>query len=146
MTPAQLLDLLPDRDGMMSLTIAGTPRTADGAQLALGYLAPRAWANASGGSRQSEVTLFDRAGVDLIGSASTVVYRTRSAASARYIGGAFHSDEPGTSGRPQDAVAAAASTGVPGAREQAQQQTVAGYLMTKYPYAFARAMAPSGSV
>ncbi|WP_139058050.1 DUF7373 family lipoprotein [Tsukamurella pseudospumae] len=80
-----MLGLPPDRDGIMSLTIDGTPTMPDGERPSVGYLTPRAYANSANGRWTSSMTKYERAGVDLIGAAGSVVHRTRSAADARYL-------------------------------------------------------------
>ncbi|MGX9296641.1 DUF7373 family lipoprotein [Tsukamurella paurometabola] len=111
-TPEQLLSLPPDRDGIMSLTLPNVIRTSDGAQLALGYLTPRAWANAAADDWMATWALLERAGVDLVGTAESAVTRTRGAASARYLADAYWSGEAsGTLGTEEPKVA-----GVPDGR------------------------------
>ncbi|MET9327279.1 hypothetical protein [Tsukamurella sp. NPDC003166] len=82
---SDMLGLPPDRDGIMSLTIDGTPTMPDGERPGVGYLSPRAYANSANGRWTSSMAKYERAGVDLIGAAGSVVYRTRSAADARYL-------------------------------------------------------------
>ncbi len=112
-TTEQMLALPPDRDGIMSLTLPDVVRTGDGAQLALGYLAPQAWANAAADDWLATKTLLERAGVDLIAAAGSTVTRTRSATSARYLADAYRTGEDGGSGNATEERGAA---GVPDSR------------------------------
>lgn len=124
----QLLELPPDRDGVMSLTVPGTTRFQDGTQLTLGYLTPRAWGNSANGRWSTKAALFERAGVDLIGSAASIVYRTRDAAGARYLSDALNTPQPGIelSNETDDQVVAAAPSGVPDARCSSSTTRVTG--------------------
>ncbi len=112
-TPDQMLTLAPDRDGIMSLTLPDVIRTGDGAQLALGYLTPQAWANAAADDWLATKTLHERAGVDLVAAAGSTVTRTRSATSARYLADAYRTGEDGGSGNASEEPTVA---GVPGSR------------------------------
>lgn len=127
-SPQQLLELPPDRDGIMSLTVPGTQRFQDGAQVTLAYLTSRAWANAASGRWTTKTTLFERAGVDLIGSAASVVYRTRDAAAAGYLSDALNTPQPGVelSNETDDQVVAAAPSGVPNVRCSSSTTRVTG--------------------
>lgn len=127
-SPQQLLELPPDRDGIMSLTVPRTQRFQDGAQVTLAYLTPRAWANAASGRWTTKSTLFGRAGVDLIGSAASIVYRARDAAGARYLSDAMNTPQPGVelSNETDDEVVAAAPSGVPDARCSSSTTRVTG--------------------
>ncbi|NKY20130.1 DUF7373 family lipoprotein [Tsukamurella spumae] len=112
-TVEQLLALPPDRDGIMSLTIPDAVRVADGTQPALAYMSTRAWLNVTTGQWTPRSRLYERAGVDLIGSAGSTVFRTRSAASARYLLDAMRDGEGGSDGTE---VAEAAPPGLAGSR------------------------------
>lgn len=127
-SPQELLELPPDREGIMRRTMPGVVQLNDGAQVALGYLTPRAWANSANGRWSTKTTLFERAGVDLIGSAASVVYRARDAAGARYLSDALNTPQPGVepSNETDDEVVAAAPPGLENARCSSSTTRVTG--------------------
>ncbi|WP_139057941.1 DUF7373 family lipoprotein [Tsukamurella pseudospumae] len=111
LTADQLLAMPADRDGILSLTIPGV-QVVDGIAYELGYMSPRTWAQLTTGRWSENIAIMDRAGIDLIGSSATKVFRARDNASAEYYRSADRSDVEGETAP----TSAAAPAGVPGAQ------------------------------
>ncbi|MGZ9825309.1 DUF7373 family lipoprotein [Tsukamurella ocularis] len=112
LTADEMLSMPADRDGILSYTIPGV-ETIEDVQFELGYMRPRTWAQLVVTKWADSIALMERAGVDLVGSGATKVFRARDAASARYYADA---ERQTSSSYVNTYTTTAAPAGVPGAR------------------------------